>query len=1060
MTKCLRLAVPAILAFFLLCISTLAQQAPPSADTFVSSSTPSTNYGSSIILVVASGNNTYMKFNLSGVPTGPSVSKATLRLFVDAVVTGGQFDVYNLPSTPTWSESTLKYSTPPPALGASATGGHPVTLSTSSYNTFVLIDITSTVQGWLTNPSSNNGVALALIGSTGWFSFDSKESFLTAHQPELEIVLNGPAGSQGATGATGATGPTGATGATGPKGDTGATGAIGPQGSKGDTGATGAIGPQGSKGDTGATGAIGPQGNKGDTGATGATGATGPQGLKGDTGPQGATGAQGSTGPQGSPGMIGMTGAQGPAGAQGPQGPAGTGGTDPNSRMIFPSFFPGNLSGTWVGGQFILDQAITVLRIAATAKTPTGAGCPAAVFRFTDGAKGQDLALTPGQYWSDSGPMVLTFAAGSTLKASLRTGSTCASNTGADANLLVEYKMQATGDTDSCLGTSCSGICTTTSSDPANCGSCGIACASGIPCTGGTCGSSGGGCSPPQTLCGTTCTNTSSDPNNCGACGQVCPMGNVCSNGTCGSSSSACVSNGVNLPAGTVVSTPFGTCQQLQCDGNGHVISVVDNSNPPTSTTCLPAFCNAGVPTAVPAPAGTACGVSSTCDGIGNCVASCSFPQTACGSICTNLTSDPLNCGACGRLCVSAPNESAVCAQGGCSGVCNAGFADCDGNPANGCEINIINDPKDCGVCGNVCASGQSCNNGTCTASASVCGNGIREAGEQCDDSNTTNLDGCSSTCQFEQNQRIISLQLMGTMDSFCAQNQLGSRAFTTTALSQFNPVLNTNIAAGAVTEILTFLGLTDLTGTTTQASFQLGMVGGTPVAGAGYSGSADLDWWYTVDPTTVDGSRVAKVQVPASIAASVLTAGPGTINFPSLFSTVPATLPFVNANLSVPIEASSAPTVSSSGNPPGHLAAENLDPTIRSFASMGQQTTAPGKLCGTLSAATLAAAPIPGPLLSGGASACVAAGSNSHAYTSVNSMLDLLVGGCETFGGFVTLVNPAQPDVVLSGSNITPLLTGANSIASCNGTGDISCLTKEGYSSYLQFTADRVIVK
>ncbi|MFA6098649.1 MAG: DUF4215 domain-containing protein [Patescibacteria group bacterium] len=31
-----------------------------------------------------------------------------------------------------------------------------------------------------------------------------------------------------------------------------------------------------------------------------------------------------------------------------------------------------------------------------------------------------------------------------------------------------------------------------------------------------------------------------------------------------------------------------------------------------------------------------------------------------------------------------------------------------------------------------------------------VCGNGITETGEQCDDGNTTNIDGCSSTCQTE----------------------------------------------------------------------------------------------------------------------------------------------------------------------------------------------------------------------------------------------------------------------------------------------------------------------
>src|SRR5580704_16375494 len=112
MSKYPRLAILLVLAVSLFCISTLAQQAPPSADTFVSSSTPNTNYGPSIFLAVGSGTTAYLKFNLSDVAPGPAVAKATLRLFVDAVVTNGQFDVYNLPSTPTWSESALTYRTP------------------------------------------------------------------------------------------------------------------------------------------------------------------------------------------------------------------------------------------------------------------------------------------------------------------------------------------------------------------------------------------------------------------------------------------------------------------------------------------------------------------------------------------------------------------------------------------------------------------------------------------------------------------------------------------------------------------------------------------------------------------------------------------------------------------------------------------------------------------------------------------------------------------------------------------------------------------------------------
>jgi hypothetical protein len=32
---------------------------------------------------------------------------------------------------------------------------------------------------------------------------------------------------------------------------------------------------------------------------------------------------------------------------------------------------------------------------------------------------------------------------------------------------------------------------------------------------------------------------------------------------------------------------------------------------------------------------------------------------------------------------------------------CNVGFADCDGNPANGCEVNTRTDVNNCGGCGN-----------------------------------------------------------------------------------------------------------------------------------------------------------------------------------------------------------------------------------------------------------------------------------------------------------------------------------------------------------------------
>jgi hypothetical protein len=262
-------------------------QAPPTGDTYSNSGNKNQTNGSSILLVVQHGSDTYIKFNLATLPSSPNIAKATLRLYVDAVVGGGSFDVYQLNST--WSENALTYNNAP-ALGTSATGGHPVAITASSMNQFVLIDITSLVQGWANGTIPNDGVALALTTSGGSFSFDSKESVLTSHHPELEIALNGAVGPQGPAG------PVGATGSTGPAGVAGAQGAQGPAGP---AGAVGAQGPIGAVGATGAQGTLGPQGPIGLTGATGsqgATGAQGPQGLMGLTGPQGPQGTQGPAG--------------------------------------------------------------------------------------------------------------------------------------------------------------------------------------------------------------------------------------------------------------------------------------------------------------------------------------------------------------------------------------------------------------------------------------------------------------------------------------------------------------------------------------------------------------------------------------------------------------------------------------------------------------------------------------------------------------------------------------------------------------------------------------------
>ncbi|WP_313901015.1 DNRLRE domain-containing protein [Occallatibacter riparius] len=277
-----------VLAVF--CLAASAQNVPVTKDASIFVDRDERNLGYQPTLTVSPRAKSYLHFDLSAIPAGATVQKATLRLFVNRAKAGGDLAVYMLSDT--FSETNLTWNNAPTTSGM-VPGTTPIRLDASNVDQFVQIDVTMAVQEWLSGTSPNTGFALETTDSGNW-SFDSKESWDTSHEPELEIAL-GTAGPQGPQGPAGPTGPQGPAGPAGPQG---------PQGPKGDTGATGAQGP------AGPTGPQGPQGPKGDTGATGPQGNTGPQGAQGNTGPQGATGPQG---PQG---------ATGPQGPQGPAGPA------------------------------------------------------------------------------------------------------------------------------------------------------------------------------------------------------------------------------------------------------------------------------------------------------------------------------------------------------------------------------------------------------------------------------------------------------------------------------------------------------------------------------------------------------------------------------------------------------------------------------------------------------------------------------------------------------------------------------------------------------------------
>lgn len=181
-----------------------------------------------------------------------------------------------------------------------------------------------------------------------------------------------------------------------------------------------------------------------------------------------------------------------------------------------------------------------------------------------------------------------------------------------------------------------------------------------------------------------------SDATHCGACGRVCGFTNAaasCESGAC----------------------RFDGCLDdfADCDGT------TDNG------------CEANL--RLPATCGTC--VNSCADGLVcltsrdpfQCAEECDDATTLCGASCIDTTTDATSCGECDRVCPPADNGSPICADSACDFVCIGDFLDCDDDAASddtdGCEIDSANDPMNCGACGRICEGGNAdwtCSSGLC----------------------------------------------------------------------------------------------------------------------------------------------------------------------------------------------------------------------------------------------------------------------------------------------------------------------------------------------------------
>ncbi len=111
---------------------------------------------------------------------------------------------------------------------------------------------------------------------------------------------------------------------------------------------------------------------------------------------------------------------------------------------------------------------------------------------------------------------------------------------------------------------------------------------------------------------------------------------------------------------------------------------------------------------------------TSRCNTDGGCdIAICYLNFENCDGVASNgceanLKTSAENCGACGRVCPALPHARSGCGDRCTIWRCEAGFRDCNARDADGCEVDVSADSRNCGHCGNACAVGTKCEAGTC----------------------------------------------------------------------------------------------------------------------------------------------------------------------------------------------------------------------------------------------------------------------------------------------------------------------------------------------------------
>jgi hypothetical protein len=354
------------------------------------------------------------------------------------------------------------------------------------------------------------------------------------------------------------------------------------------------------------------------------------------------------------------------------------------------------------------------------------------------------------------------------------------------------------------LTTECDGACVDVSSDPLRCGSCTTRCTAPAnaraTCTASLCGFE---CDEGAANCDgdamNGCESGLRELANCGRCGQRCERPNAvvsCASGACetleceplrgdcdGDAANGCesdVSSDVSRCGACDVACEPAASSTTSCEG-GVCVRVCD----PGFASCdgiLETGCEQSLASQ---DACGSCGIACNeptplCAAVAGgfaCAAACGNDTERCGTSCADTASDPLHCGACDMACPSGDNAKPVCSGGSCSMECNAGWEDCDGDRANGCEAHLASSARHCGGCERACDvrpyTVAECAAGACTYHCAVgwedCNGRPEDGCEIHVAEDASNCGTCGTRCAATSSVRDVSCVLGACQVAACS---------------------------------------------------------------------------------------------------------------------------------------------------------------------------------------------------------------------------------------------------------------------------------------------------